>query len=61
MEATETQTDTIEEQIIKSLWTALQVAEGQIKKRGLQFGQAMYEYREKYSTGGRPAKTVSGS
>src|SRR5437016_6298149 len=39
---------TTEEQHIKSLWTALQVAENQIEKGGLQFGEAMYEYREKY-------------
>ena len=36
-----------EEQNIKSMWTALQVAEGQLEKRGLKFGQALYEYREK--------------
>lgn len=44
---------TPEEQKIKSLWTALQVAEKQNKKRGLQFGEAMYEYREKHSAQGR--------
>jgi hypothetical protein len=50
-----------EEQKVKSLWTALQVAEGQLEKRGLPFGQAMYEYREKHSTGGgRPAKNCLG-
>jgi hypothetical protein len=47
MEATETHTDTIEKQRIKFLWTALQVAEGQIEKRGLQFGEALYTYRER--------------
>jgi hypothetical protein len=48
MEATiETQTNAIEEQIIKSLWTALQVAEGQTEKRGIQFGEALYKFREK--------------
>jgi hypothetical protein len=39
---------THDEQNIKLLWTALQVTEGQVEKRGLQFGKAMYEYREKY-------------
>lgn len=53
MEATETQNDTIEEQQIKSLWTALQVAEGQREKRGLQFGQAVCEYRKKHAAPGR--------
>jgi hypothetical protein len=33
MEATATQQDTKEEQRIKSLWTALQVAEGQLGQR----------------------------
>ena len=37
-----------EEQNIKSMWTALQVAEGQIEKRGVQFGEAAYKLREKY-------------
>ena len=46
MTATGTQTDTVQEQKIKSLWAALQVAEGQAEKRGLQFGQALYELRE---------------
>jgi hypothetical protein len=59
MEATETHKDTIEEQQIKSLWTALQVAEGQREKRGLQFGQAVYEYREKHSGQGRRTDLVS--
>jgi chemotaxis protein histidine kinase CheA len=52
----ETQTSsatTAEEQNIKSLWTALRVAEGQLEKRGLPFGQALYEYREKHSAQGR--------
>lgn len=35
------------EENLKSLWTALCVAEKQREKRGLQFGQALYEYREK--------------
>ena len=43
--------ETPEERNIHSLWTLLRVNEKQIEKRGLQFGQAMYEYREKY---GRP-------
>jgi len=34
-----------EEKHIQSLWTALQVASKQVEKRGLQFGQAVYEYR----------------
>jgi hypothetical protein len=61
MEATETQANTMEVQIIKSLWIALQVAERQTEKRGLQFGQAMYEYREKYSAQGRRTDLVSKS
>jgi hypothetical protein len=32
---------------IKTLWAALQVAEKQLEKRGLPFGQALYEYRGK--------------
>jgi hypothetical protein len=48
-----------EEQNIKSVWTALQVAEKQTEKRGLQFGQAMYEYREKHSASGRRTDLVS--
>jgi hypothetical protein len=59
MKVTETQTDTIEEQKIKSLWTALQVAEGQLEKCGLPFGQAMYEYREKHSAQGRRTDLVT--
>jgi len=35
---------TPEEQSLKSFWTALQVAEKQHEKRGLQFGQAMCGY-----------------
>lgn len=53
MEATETQKNKVEEQQIKSLWTALQVAEGQREKRGLQFGQAVFEYRKKHAAPGR--------
>lgn len=49
----------VEEQNIKSLWTALHVAEQQIDKRGLQFGQAMYAYREKHSASGRRTDLVS--
>jgi transposase-like protein len=51
---TEIQTSTIsaEEQKVKSLWTALQVAEGQTEKRGLQFGEAVYKLREKYKIQG---------
>ena len=52
MKAIETQKDTIEEQNIKSLWTALRVAEGQTEKRGLQFGEAIYKLREKYKIQG---------
>ena len=51
----ETQTSsatTAEEQNIKSLWTALRVAEGQLEKRGLQFGEAVYKLREKYKIQG---------
>ena len=48
-----------EEQNIKSMWTALQVAEGQIEKRGLKFGEAMYEYREKHSAQGRRTDLVT--
>src|SRR5207249_4023983 len=40
------------EEHIRSLWTALQVAEKRTEKCGLQFGQAMYEYREKYAQKG---------
>lgn len=48
MEATtETQTETIEEQNIKLLWRVLQVTEGQVEKRGLRFGEALYKYRER--------------
>jgi len=50
---------TSEEQNIKSLWTGLQVAEKQNEKRGLQFGQAMYEYREKHSAQGQRSDLVS--
>lgn len=60
VEASESQTATKEEQNIKSLWTALQVAEQQVGKRGLQFGQAMYEYRERHSASGRRTDLVSG-
>jgi hypothetical protein len=57
MEATtETQA---EEQNITLLWKVLQVAEGQRDKRGLKFGQAMYEYREKHSASGRRTDLVS--
>ncbi len=60
MEATtETQTETIEEKNIKLLWRVLQVAEGQREKRGLQFGKAMYEYREKHSAQGRRTDLVT--
>jgi hypothetical protein len=38
---------TADEQNIQSLWTALQVAEKQLQKRGLAFGQAVSEYRAK--------------
>jgi transposase-like protein len=38
---------TAEEQNIKICWTALQVAEKQLQKRGLAFGQAVSEYRAK--------------
>jgi transposase-like protein len=38
---------TADEQNIKTLWTALQVAEGQLQKRGLAFGQAVFEFRQK--------------
>jgi hypothetical protein len=58
MKTAETQTDTAEEQRIKSLWTALRVAEEQTEKRGLQFGQAMFEYREKHSASGRRTDLV---
>ena len=37
---------TPEETHINSLWKALQAAEEQRGKRGLAFGQAMYEYRK---------------
>jgi transposase-like protein len=50
---TDTQTETIEEQNIMLLWKVLQVAEGQREKRGLQFGQAVYEYRKKHAAPGR--------
>jgi hypothetical protein len=43
------ETFTDEELKIKSLWTALSVAEKQQGKRGLEFGQAAYEFRAKYS------------
>jgi hypothetical protein len=60
MEATtETQTETIEEQNITLLWKGLQVAEAQREKRGLRFGQAVYEYREKHSGQGRRTDLVS--
>jgi len=36
----------VRERRIKATWTALQVAEGQVEKRGLQFGQSLYEFRE---------------
>lgn len=52
MESTETQKDTMEEQQIKSLWTALQVAERQTEKRGIQFGEAVYKLRERYKIQG---------
>lgn len=51
--------ETIEEQNIKSLWTALRVAEKQTERRGLQFGQAMYEYREKHAAQGRRTDRVT--
>jgi hypothetical protein len=51
---------TAEEQNLKSLYTALTIAEKQHTARGLEFGKACYELREKYSTGGRPKKSVSG-
>ena len=35
----------IQEQQIKITWTALQVAEEQLEKRGLAFGKALYEFR----------------
>jgi len=38
---------TPEERQIKALWTALQVAERQQEKKGLQFGQVVYEFRAK--------------
>ena len=47
-----------DEQNIKLLWTALQVAEGQVEKRGLQFGKALYEYRETHSAQGRRTDLV---
>lgn len=59
VEASEPQTATKDEQNIKSLWTALQVAEQQVGKRGLQFGEAMYEYRERHSASGRRTDLVS--
>src|SRR5208282_1204516 len=34
-----------QEQQIKTTWTALQVAEGQLEKRGLAFGKALYDFR----------------
>lgn len=46
MRATGTQTDTVEEQKIRSSWSALQVADKQLEKRGLQFGEVLYEFRE---------------
>jgi hypothetical protein len=49
---TEPQTLTVEEQNIKSLWTALRVAEGQLEKRGLPFGEAVFKLREKYKIQG---------
>ena len=33
---------------IKARWVALQVAEGQTEKRGLSFGEAVYNLRDKY-------------
>jgi len=59
--STQTPPETIEEHNIKSLWTALQVAEKQIDKRGLQFGQAMYDCRERHSASGRRTDLVSKS
>jgi hypothetical protein len=56
---TETHNETIEEQNIMLLWKVLQVAEGQREKRGLQFGKAMYEYREKHSAQGRRTDLVT--
>ncbi len=47
------------EQKIKSLYTALQVADKQQEKRGLQFGQAMYKYREEHSAQGKRLDLVS--
>lgn len=41
-----------EEKNILLLWTALQVADKQQEKRGLQFGKAMYEYRETHHAQG---------
>ena len=49
----------VEEQKIKVLWTALQVADKQQEKRGIEFGQAMYEYREKHSAQGRRTDLVT--
>lgn len=39
------ETFTPEELKIQNLWTALQVADKQQEKRGLQFGQALYDLR----------------
>jgi len=49
---TKTHTYTAEEQNLKCLWRILQVTEEKLERRGLQFGQAVYNLREKYKIQG---------